>query len=256
MRECLSGRTLGLSIGPPAQGLYVTRLLEQVAEQRGGCPFVIQADNGSENKNPEVAACLERARVIVLWHEPRTPQHNPRAERGFGDKLAPESTRAADGGRTARWSLARTGCACDCSTRGTLSMRRHRARGSMASYPVELDRIAQRADDRACRDRFYTEACKALRHVALAPQDLALDARPNAKRSGARYRDTNSYEEPEAAASSRPSKGKETREHHSRGSHGSAGRVSPCHRIEVHRKWRPTNQDEGGSRGMRYYSTQ
>src|SRR5688572_23746453 len=51
VREMLVPHTLGLSIGSPARGEDVVRLLEQVAGERGGFPFVIQMDNGSENRN-------------------------------------------------------------------------------------------------------------------------------------------------------------------------------------------------------------
>jgi hypothetical protein len=178
VRESFVGRTLGLSIGPPAEGSDVVRLLEEVALQRGSWPFVIQMDNGSENKNAEVDACLKRARVIVLWNEPRTPQHNPRVERGFGDiKLA----LGIDKGRQRAEHDT-------CSPRkGSLCLRlldawqvldantpRERLDGLT---PVELDRIAPRADDRARRDRFYAEVRERLRRIALVP----LDARARRK---------------------------------------------------------------------------
>jgi hypothetical protein len=43
--------------------------------------------------------------------------------------------------------------------------------------PVELDRIAPRADDHASRDCFYAEVSKSLQRIALAP----LDARARRK---------------------------------------------------------------------------
>jgi transposase len=64
------------SARPRAEG-DVARLPQQVAEQRGARPLVIQMDNGPENKNADVEACLREARVVMLWNEPRTPQHNP-----------------------------------------------------------------------------------------------------------------------------------------------------------------------------------
>jgi transposase InsO family protein len=181
VRECLAGRTLGLSIGPPAQGIDVVHLLEQVADQRGIWPFVIQADNGSENKNAEVAACLERARVIVLWNEPRTPQHNARGERGFGDfKLAlgiDKGGRRREHGTT---ELRKDSmCVRLLDTWEALDAQTPRARLDGLT-PVELDRIAPRADDRARRDRFYIEVRESLRRIALAPQN------PRARRKAER----------------------------------------------------------------------
>jgi transposase InsO family protein len=181
VRECLAGRTLGLSIGPPAEGIDVVRLLEQVAEQRGVWPFVIQADNGSENKNAEVAACLERARVIVLWNEPRTPQHNARGERGFGDfKLALGIDKGTRRREHSTIELGRDSmCVRLLDTWEALDAQTPRARLDGLT-PVELDRIAPRADDRARRDRFYIEVRESLRRIALAPQN------PRARRKAER----------------------------------------------------------------------
>ena len=47
----------------------------------------------------------------------------------------------------------------------------------MGPTPVELDRIAHRAEDLASRDRFHTEMCEGWRRLALAP----LDARAQRK---------------------------------------------------------------------------
>jgi hypothetical protein len=172
VRDCLSQRTLGASIGPPAQGVDVVRLLLQVAEQRGTWPFVIQADNGSENKNAKVAECLSRARVIVLWNEPRTPQHNPRAERGMGDlklALGLEKSRAV---RARRGILPVQGSVCVRLLKAWAALDTATPRDRLDGLtPVELDRIAPRADDRVRRDRFYAEVCEELRRVALAPKN-------------------------------------------------------------------------------------
>jgi hypothetical protein len=72
-------------------------------------------DNGPENNNHEVRGLLERNRVIALWNEPHTPQHNPRAERVIGDlKRA--------GGFPSRWrpdADATQGPVCAREPRGT-----------------------------------------------------------------------------------------------------------------------------------------
>jgi hypothetical protein len=160
VRETVAPHTLGLSIGAPATGTDVVRLLRRVAAERGRWPFVIQMDNGSENKNAAVGACLRSARVIALWNEPHTPQHNPRAERGFGDlKLALAGEQLS--GYAVHERILRAWKTLDASTP------RERLDGLT---PVELDRIAPRADDRTRRGRFYAEVCQALRRIALAPQ--------------------------------------------------------------------------------------
>jgi hypothetical protein len=180
VREGMVPHTLGLSIGKPACGADVVRLLEHVASERGAWPFVIQLDNGPENRNDDVRALLRAQRVMVLWNEPRTPQHNARAERSIGSLK-----RASGLGRGSRehvegWQvpvLLREGGAL--KTRARLCVRLltawHNldARTPRATLhgltPVERDKIAARAEHRVCRARFYAEVCEELRRVALAP---------------------------------------------------------------------------------------
>jgi hypothetical protein len=181
VRECLAPRTLGLSIGSPACGADVVRLLQHVAEQRGAWPFVIQMDNGAENKNAEVEACLHAARVIVLWNEPRTPQHNSRAERGFGDlKLAIGMEKGGPPLADPRLAPTRDGV-CARLLRAWHSLDAATPRASLSGLtPAELDRIALPAEDRVRRARFYAEVCEELQRVALAP--LNARARRKAER--------------------------------------------------------------------------
>lgn len=181
VRECLVPHTLGLSIGPSACGTDVVELLGRTAAERGSWPFVLQMDNGPENKNAEVKACLQEARVIALWNEPYTPEHNARAERTIGSLK-----RASGLDRPAERSADPTrGHVCTrepdvLSTRARLCARlfsawerlEHAPRAALEGLsPAELDRIAPRAEDHASRARFYTEACEELRKIALAPNE-------------------------------------------------------------------------------------
>lgn len=164
VRESLAPHLLGLSIGPPACGKDVARLLEQVAGERGTWPLVIQADNGPENRNIDVAELLARERVIVLWNEPRTPQHNARMERSFGSLKAASELEAL---RTPTRSRV---CARILEAWQRLDARTPRASlGGLT--PVELDAIAPPAEDRVSRARFYTEVSGTLRRIALAPHN-------------------------------------------------------------------------------------
>jgi hypothetical protein len=180
LREGLAPHTLGLSIGGPACGKDVVHLLERTARERGCWPLVLQADNGPENKNADVHACLQRERVVVLWNEPRTPQHNPRAERSIGamkrasglDGRAARGAdpshgpvRASDPGVSATQACLRLLAAWT-----ALDDETPRA-GLRGLTPVELDTIAPRAEDHVCRDRFHADVCEGWRRVALAPLD-------------------------------------------------------------------------------------
>lgn len=162
VRECLHPRTLGMSVGPPACGRDTVRLMEHTASERGCWPFVVQFDNGPEFNNHDVRACLHKARVIILWNEPHTPQHNPRAERGIGDlKRAGGLSRAPPRSLTREDACARL---LDAWERLDLHTPRESLRGLT---PSELDRIAPRAEDLACRARFFAEVCLELRRIAL-----------------------------------------------------------------------------------------
>ena len=169
VRECFVPHTLGLSIGGPACGRDVVRLLEQVARDRGVWPLVLQLDNGPENRNGVVRACLRRRRVIVLWNEPRTPQHNPRVERSIGSlKRASGLGGLAATREAASDRLIATWRALDAQTPRV---------GLMGLTPAELDRIGPRADDRVRRARFHEDARRELQRVAVAQ----LDARARRK---------------------------------------------------------------------------
>jgi hypothetical protein len=189
VREGLVPHTLGLSIGQPACGADVVRLLRHVAKMRGNWPLVIQLDNGPENKNVEVGTLLEAERVIVLWNEPHTPQHNARAERSIGSLkraggLAGRVTRRAECSPGPVWIRefgvfgTRAGvCARLLAAWESLDARTPRA-SLDGLTPAELDRIAPRAEDRVRRVRFYSEACMGLRRVVA---DSSLDARARRK---------------------------------------------------------------------------
>jgi len=182
VRESIAPHTLGLSVGPPACGGDVVRLLKDVARQRGAWPLVIQFDNGSENKNADVQALLRQRRVIALWNEPHTPEHNPRAERSIGSlkrasglgKGQEQGTECSQGPVLLREPgvlATRAGlCAHLLVAWEELDARTPRA-GLLGLTPAELDRFAPRADDLVCRARFYSEVCEELRRVALAPQN-------------------------------------------------------------------------------------
>ena len=179
VNDCLGPSTLAASVGPPAQGADVVRVLEQAAEVRRAWPFVVQLDNGSENANELVEERLRREQVIVLWNLPRTPQHNPRAERTFGDlKQASGLDALAEGGADPSqgpvWSsepgVSRTRTSlCVRLVTAWQQLYERTVRPRLAGLTLlELDRIAPHAEDLACRARFYADVCKELERIALS----------------------------------------------------------------------------------------
>lgn len=178
--EGLSRRKIGISIGPPACGAEVARLLASTARARGAWPFVVTLDNGGENRAAELEELLAQHQVIVMWNLPRTPQHNPRAEHAIGElKLA-----AGLDGKARERALHVLeqddhGNVSVLPARVALLTRIIQAWGCLDAHtpradfagltPLEIDRIAPPAEDRACRARFYTEVCEELQEVALLP---------------------------------------------------------------------------------------
>ena len=178
--EGLSRRKIGLSVGPPSSGADVVRLLESTAQARGAWPFVLKMDNGGENRAQELEELLAHHQVIVLWNLPRTPQHNSRAEHAIGElKLAA----GLDGKSRERAQRVleqdEHGNVSVLPTRVALLTRLIQAWACLDAHtpradfvgltPLEIDRIAPPAEDRACRARFYTEVCEELQRVALMP---------------------------------------------------------------------------------------
>jgi hypothetical protein len=179
VRECYVPRTLALSVGPPACGTDVIRLLEHAAEERGTWPFVVQLDNGSENKYAWMEACMRDRHVTVLWNEPRTPEHNARAERTIGSlkRASGLDMRATDDARAPR-------SRSSVSARLSLAWRELDHMTPRAALdgctPAEVDRIAPRAEDVACRARFHEELSRELQRITLEPGS-ARDRRKRAR---------------------------------------------------------------------------
>jgi len=85
VRDVASTRTLAVSVGGAATAASVVALLEQAREERGILPLAVALDNGPENTAREVAAYLERERVVPLFNLRATPEHNSWIERGMRD---------------------------------------------------------------------------------------------------------------------------------------------------------------------------
>ena len=83
VREVRSTRTIGLSVGPSATAEDVVRLLERVAEERGGYPLLLITDNGGAYRSRAVAAWCRAHGVHHIFTLPRTPQHNAASEHGM-----------------------------------------------------------------------------------------------------------------------------------------------------------------------------
>jgi len=189
--DCCTQRIVGCSLGPPAKGRDVVALLDHAVAERGGkYPFVLQVDNGSENANALVRAWASEHEVILLFNLPHTPQHNPRAERTNGSlKLASGLDGVAMAGAKPLEGPVRCKKVGVLATRTAIAVRLANARHALNACtsraslgnltPCELDRIAPRAEDQACRARFYRDVYEELERIAR----LALGKRARRKQS-------------------------------------------------------------------------
>lgn len=100
VREVMSARTIGLSLGASATGERVSALLERTCLQRGGRPLVLLTDNGGAYRSEIVSAWCVQRRVLHLFSLPHTPQHNAASEHGMRelkeDALLGKGTRVHD----------------------------------------------------------------------------------------------------------------------------------------------------------------
>lgn len=172
-KDVATTRVIEHSIGGPACGEDVVRLLERARLVRGALPLVLGLDNGPANTCELVCSYLRAHLVIPLWNLPYTPEHNAWIESTFGE-LDGELEASGES-----W----VGCAE--ASRGPVSSpeaglsptRRHfercvprvlgilngRARPSRGGWTAEqLDRILPRAEDLVDRARFYDTVCAAI----------------------------------------------------------------------------------------------
>lgn len=83
LREVASGCTLQISVGPPARGTDVARLLDRAVAARGTAPLVLLTDNGPQYSGQAVASWCAARGVQHLFSLPHTPQHNAASEHGM-----------------------------------------------------------------------------------------------------------------------------------------------------------------------------
>jgi len=85
LRDAGPTRTVGIGTGPAATGEDLVMLLEGARGSRGTLPLVLSRDNGGAQKSEALRRYCEREKVVVLRSHPRTPRHNPFAERAIGE---------------------------------------------------------------------------------------------------------------------------------------------------------------------------
>lgn len=85
IRDAGSARIVQMTLGAPACGEDVVRILELARIERGELPLVLATDNGPAYRSQVLEEYLRRHRVVHLRNLPRTPQHNAWAERAIGE---------------------------------------------------------------------------------------------------------------------------------------------------------------------------
>jgi transposase InsO family protein len=168
-------KTLGLSVGDPVRARDAVALLESVRNQRGSLPLVLGLDNGPPYVSKRLERYAARQGIVLLFNEPRTPQHNARVERRHGE-LKEES--GLGKGVVLRGHQQAGGALL-------LAARRlddHRLRRTLGyRTATEYDRGLSRSYNANNRWRFYRMARCSLR--ATVPRGQSLRARRRAERA-------------------------------------------------------------------------
>jgi hypothetical protein len=148
--------TPGLTVTKSITHATVIETLERARRTQGTLPLVAGSDNGSENCNHDVEGYLREHHVIHLRSLPRTPQHNPWAERTIGELR----------GETAITSHTRVRSVTDVTRR--LQEARHRLdheRWRPVRAPPSVrcgDKISAERYTPAYRERLYRAVCTAI----------------------------------------------------------------------------------------------
>jgi transposase InsO family protein len=85
IRDVASMKTILASAGPPADASEIIALLVRAGLERGWLPLVLVTDNGGPYRSKALRRWLRRRKVIHLFNEPHTPEHNPWVEHGHGE---------------------------------------------------------------------------------------------------------------------------------------------------------------------------
>jgi len=215
LKEACTTKLLSVTLGAHSKAEDVVELLDRARFQRECTPWVLCVDGGYSSSALE-QWCAEHGTVLMV-NEPRTPQHNARAECGIGElkresglgrgsKLEPlecgrlELTDASaqrvgrdddppqvpihtrDPGVSCTNVCSRLPEWCRRLANAVLRIN-HRAPRATRDYltPVELDRIRPRADDLASRESFLAAAREQLAHAVLDAKTLR--ARRRAERA-------------------------------------------------------------------------
>jgi len=155
--------TVGLSVGPPARGQDLVRLLKQTKVRRGTLPLVLSSDNGSANTSHVVARFLEAEKIVHLKSVPHTPQHNAWAERGIGELKQDSGL-----GKGVQTSASSAAARLEASQRRLDHERLRRSRGFRTA--VQCDRDMPSWYGGVSRARFYKAARRAIKAAVIGEQ--------------------------------------------------------------------------------------
>lgn len=152
----------GLALSGPPNSHDSVALLERIRLEQGRVPLVLMADNGSENKG-ELVAWAREHQVVLLYSQPRTPQHNGAAERSIGE-LREELEDFED--EQEGWSLRERMRAAH------WRLDHERIRPCLGGRTAtEMAQIAEPAYARVCRARFYADCCCAVENAVRGLQN-------------------------------------------------------------------------------------
>lgn len=178
VKDVASTKTVALEVGAPTCGDEVVALLQHAEQERGTLPLVLVRDNGSAYASRTVEEHLAKERVAVLRNLPRTPQHNPWAERAIGelkadaglDRRGRSSLRAQEGARMLSLAqdpdLPEPKCTFEGAPRGVCGTARDPWEVTVATCAARLEASRRRLDEHRLRaSRGYRTAAQCDREL-------------------------------------------------------------------------------------------
>ena len=158
IREVASTCTLEIRVGPAATADDVIDALEQARATRGTLPLVWATDNGSAYVSATLQKYLADNQVVPLLSLPRTPQHNAWAEHGMRELKEEAELAPGDDPDQLLGQLLQARNRLDHHR-----LRRSRSWMTAADFDAQLPE----AESLVNRERFYADACCAIRDAVL-----------------------------------------------------------------------------------------
>lgn len=156
IRDVATTSVLRARVGPPATAEELIHHFDAAAAERGTYPFVLVVDNGPAQTAQKFKSHLAEKKVIMLFSLPRTPQHNPWAERT--NREVKEEAEFYEGDPPVGIHLCTL--RVDTAYKRLNNFRLRKSRNYKTATQLDLEMPS--ASDIVARDLFFSTACAAI----------------------------------------------------------------------------------------------